>query len=224
MSAARVLIADPNALVRSLLRTALLQGDVTVIAETGTIAELLELCATEQPDVVVTNSDLDGGVIDPHVIALVDDGSRVIVLTRDPSPERLTALLAAGVSGYLLREVDPDAVVDAVHAVARGDIALHPVAASTVVDQWRRMRVSAGGSTVGNQRLALTPREVDVLAAMADGLSTKGIARRLGVAVKTVENHKTRVFDKLGVRTQAHAVATAIGQGLLATETIRGGV
>src|SRR5205809_513286 len=118
MSAARVLIADPNALVRSLLRTALLQGGVTVVAETGTVD-------------------------------------------------------------------------DAVRAVARGDIALHPVAAATVVDQWRRLRVGAGGSTVGNQRLALTPREVDVLAAMADGLSTKGIARRLGVAVKTVENHKT---------------------------------
>jgi DNA-binding NarL/FixJ family response regulator len=218
MSSARVLIADPNALVRSLLRVALLRGDLTVVAETGTLAELLELCATEQPDVVVTNSDYDDGAIDRHVVGLVDDGGRVVVLTRDPSPERLTALLAAGVSGYLLREVDPDAVADAVRAVARGDIALHPVAASTVVDQWRRMRNSvATGTAAGNHRLALTPREVDVLTAMADGLSTKAIARRLGVAVKTVENHKTRVFDKLGVRTQAHAVATAIGQGLLAT-------
>jgi DNA-binding NarL/FixJ family response regulator len=224
MSSARVLIADPNALVRSLLRVAILRGALTVVAETGTLDELLELCATEEPDVLVTNSDLDGGAIDGHVASLVDDGSRVIVLTRDPSPERLTSLLAAGVSGYLLREVDPEAVVDAVHAVARGDIALHPVAASTVVDQWRRMRVSAGGTAVGNARLTLTPREVDVLAAMADGLSTKAIARRLGVAVKTVENHKTRVFDKLGVRTQAHAVATAIGQGLLATAPIREGV
>lgn len=216
----RVLIADPNALVRSLLRTAMLRGDITVVAETPSLDELLDLCAAEQPDVVVTNSDLDGGVIDGHVRALTDAGCRVVVLTRDPSPERLTAVLAAGVCGYLLREVDPESVVDAVLAVANGDIALHPVAASTVVDQWRRMRDNVGGRNVANDRLTLTPREVDVLAAMVDGLSTKGIARRLGVAVKTVENHKTRVFDKLGVRTQAHAVAIAIGQGLLVPEGV----
>ena len=202
----------------------MLRGDITVVAETPSLDELLELCETEAPDVVVTNSDLDGGVIDGHVRALTEAGSRVVVLTLDPSPERLTAVLAAGVCGYLLREVNPEAVVDAVLAVANGDIALHPVAASTVVDQWRRMRDNVGGGAVANERLILTPREVDVLTAMADGLSTKGIARRLGVAVKTVENHKTRVFDKLGVRTQAHAVATAIGQGLLATLPVPEGV
>jgi DNA-binding CsgD family transcriptional regulator len=63
---------------------------------------------------------------------------------------------------------------------------------------------------------SLTVREHDVLVAMADGLPAKSIARRLGMAVKTVENHKIRIYDKLGVRTQAHAVAVAIGQGLLA--------
>src|SRR4051812_6861054 len=105
----------------------MLRGAMTVVGETHALPELIELCAGEQPDVVVTNSDLEGGVIDPHLPSLLGDGSRVVVLTTDPSPERLTHLLANGVSGYLLREVDPDAVVDAVHAVARGDIALHPV-------------------------------------------------------------------------------------------------
>src|SRR5689334_17409096 len=106
MPHARVLIADPNALVRSLLRTAMLRGDITVVAETPSLDELLDLCAAEEPDVVVTNSDLGGGVIDAHVQALSEAGCRVVVLTRDPSPERLTAVLAAGVCGYLLREVD----------------------------------------------------------------------------------------------------------------------
>ena len=86
-------------------------------------------------------------------------------------------------------------------------------AASLVVDQWRRLR---GAGNESNDRLALTPREIEILAAMADGLSNKAIARRLGVVVKTVENHKIRVFDKLGVKTQAHAVALAISHGLLA--------
>ena len=221
MSTVRVLLADQNALVRGLLRATMLRGGLTVVGETHELHELLELCDGEAPDVIVTSADLDGGAIDAHLPMLLGDRSRVIVLTTDPSPERLTALLAAGVSGYLLRELDPDHVVDAVYAVARGDIALHPVAASTVVDQWRRLRRNATAG-MANERLALTPREADVLAAMADGLSTKAIARRLGVAVKTVENHKTRVFDKLGVRTQAHAVAIAIGQGLLATPVTEG--
>lgn len=219
---ARVLIADPNRVVRSLLRVALVRGEaIVVVGETGNVDELVELCGSERPDVVVTNSDLDGGTIDGRVATVLAGGARVVVLTRDPSPERLTGLLAAGVAGYLLRELNPDAVAEAVVAVAGGDIVLHPVAASTVVDQWRRMR---GDVAPANDRLVLTPRENDVLSAMADGLSTKAIARRLGVAVKTVENHKTRVFDKLGVRTQAHAVATAIGQGLLASELAREGV
>jgi DNA-binding NarL/FixJ family response regulator len=218
MAAPRILLADPNALVRSLLRVALEKASVVIVAETDSLQGLLELAGDERPDVIVTNSDLDGGAIDASVAGLIAAGSRVLVITRDPSPERLTYLLEFGVSGYLLREVEPAGVVEAVLAVARGDAALHPVAASTVLDQWRRLRSSGALPHNGNERSTLTPRELDVLGAMADGLSTKAIARRLGVAVKTVENHKTRVFDKLGVRTQAHAVAIAIGQGMLAQE------
>src|SRR5258705_11024932 len=108
---ARVLLADPNALVRSLLRMAMLRGELTVVGETSTLDELLELCACERPDVVVTNSDFDDGAIDAQLPTLLAGDLRVIVLTRDPSPERLTALLAAGLSGYLLREVEPYAGV-----------------------------------------------------------------------------------------------------------------
>ena len=209
----RVVLADADLLVRSLLRVALSARDVTIVGETGDLHELRELCVDELPAVVVTNANLDGGPIDGSLAALAACGARVLVLTTDPSPERLTHLLGAGVSGYLLREVAHDAVLDAVRAVAAGQVPLHPTAAATVVDQWRRFRENGPAA---NDRLVLTTRELEVLAAMADGLSTKGIAGRLGVAVKTVENHKTRVFDKLGVRSQAHAVATAIGQGLLA--------
>lgn len=217
----RVVLADPNTLVRSLLRVALSKPGVTVVAETAELSELLELCRTERPDVVVTNSSFPGGQLEPHLGGVLAGGSKVLVLTDDPSPERLVGMLAAGISGYLLRDVGTETLVDAVLHVAAGEVALHPVAASTVVDQWRRLR---GDAPSTNQRLVLTARELDVLAAMVDGLSTKGIARRLGVAIKTVENHKTRVFDKLGVRSQAHAVATAISQGLLSEARVPEGV
>src|SRR5207249_11530563 len=98
-------------------------------------------------------------------------------------------------------------------AVRDGAAALHPVAAGTILSQWRRLRVAQSAMT----RNSLTPRESEILAAMADGHAAKAIARQLGVALKTVENHKIRIFDKLGARSQAQAVALAIGQGLLPT-------
>jgi DNA-binding NarL/FixJ family response regulator len=85
-----------------------------------------------------------------------------------------------------------------------------------LLEQWRRLRDAGRIGTVGGGvSPSLTVREMDVLVAMADGLPAKAVARRLGVAVKTVENHKIRIYDKLGVRTQAHAVSLAISQGLL---------
>ncbi len=214
MAAVRVILAEPSALIRSLLRVALSSGGAAVVGETTSVIEMLELVDTERPDVVIANCVLRDGDLDPHLAGLASSGVRVLVLARDASPERLTGLLVGGAFGYLLHDSAPDSIVEAVEAVARGDIALHPIAASVIVDQWRRLRGDTGRS---NERLELTPREVEVLSAMVDGLSNKAIARRLGVAVKTIENHKTRVFDKLGVRTQAHAVGLAISQGLLAT-------
>jgi DNA-binding NarL/FixJ family response regulator len=92
-------------------------------------------------------------------------------------------------------------------------MALNPPVVTLILEQWRRLRaqpVQFGA----RRRPVLTPRELDVLAAMTEGLAAKAIAARLGVALKTVENHKIRVFDKLGVRTQAHAVTVAMAYGL----------
>ncbi|MEN3274016.1 MAG: hypothetical protein V7636_2777 [Actinomycetota bacterium] len=209
-----VLVADPSALVRTLLVSLLRDAGLDACEANGDRKQLLALLGTRPFDVLVTNADLVGGPIDDMVTHLCD-GVRVIVFTADRSPERLTMLLERGVCGYLLREIEPSAVVDAVRAVLDGDVALHPAVATTVVEQWRTLRRTCAQGSRTSPRLTLTRREHDVLTAMADGLSTKAIARQLGVAIKTVENHKTRVFDKLGVRSQAHAVATAISHGLL---------
>jgi DNA-binding NarL/FixJ family response regulator len=210
----RVLLADQDPLARNLLRVVCDRSRIPVIAEAATVDDLLELCLFERPDVVVTASEI-GTRIDDVLPAVVASGARVVVVCDDRSPERLTTILDSGVSGVLSRESTPEAVVEAVLAVASGEAALHPGAAVTLLHQWRVLRRE--GNSVGlSPRAALTPREQDVLMAMADGLSTKAIARRLGVAIKTVENHKTRVFDKLGVCNQAHAVSLAIGQGMVA--------
>jgi two-component system nitrate/nitrite response regulator NarL len=93
-------------------------------------------------------------------------------------------------------------------------VPLDPRVAATLVEQWREMRGDGPDPAPTGGRLSA--RELDVLAGMSRGETTKGVARTLGVSVKTIENHKTRIFAKLGVRSQAEAVAVAIGRGLLA--------
>jgi len=211
----RVLLADHDPLSRDLLRLVCGRFQICVIAEATTTEDLLELCESEQPDVVLTSSEVEAP-IDAVLEALVATGARVLVLSDDRSPERLTSMLEKGASGYLLHDSAPESIAEAVLSVAAGEAALHPAAAVTLLQQWRALRRDGNRGGL-NPRVSLTPREHDVLVAMADGLSTKAIARRLGTAVKTVENHKIRVFDKLGVSSQAHAVSLAIGQGLVTT-------
>lgn len=140
-------------------------------------------------------------------------GAKAIVLDVDASPETMMRCLLSGASGYvLLQEVEPDQLVRSVRQVAGGGAALHPGAAAVVLQQWRALR---GEPDALRPQAALTDREREVLRAFADGLATKAVATRLGVAAKTVENHKTRIFTKLGARNQAHAVGIAVEHGLL---------
>lgn len=211
--APRVVIAHEDDLVRDILGLACALGDVVVVGEAQTYDELLHHCAAAQPDVTVTADRLGGILVEEALSALVGTGTRVIVLSGDPSPERLGELLARELCGYLSHDAGPDEVVGAIRAVARGEVALNPEVLSTILHQWRRMR--AQPVSVGSRRRpSLTPRELDILAAMSDGLAAKAIALRLGVALKTVENHKIRIFEKLGVRSHAHAVTVAFAYGL----------
>ena len=211
----RVVLAERDALARSLLRWVCAGDGLHVVGETTTAVGVLELCRTEQPDVALLAGAVAAAELDSVLDAILATGARVAVVSSDPSPERVTALLERGVSGYLRQDVSPRQLADALHAVAGGAVALHPAAAGTILEQWRLLRDAHGPCSLV-PRVTLTRRERDVLAAMTEGMSGKAIARHLGVALKTVENHKIHIFDKLGVRTQAHAVSLAIGQGLLA--------
>lgn len=210
----RVALADREAFARNLLRTACAVGGIAVVAETASVGELVDLCRRDVPHVAVVAGSLGDDVVDLCVEELRGMGVPVVVLSDDRSPERQTSVLARGAAGYLLHDTSPTQVVEAIRAVAGGAAALDPSVAATILEQWRWFRDERRDRNTA-RGIDLTVRERDVLRAMADGLATKAIALRLGIAVKTVENHKIRVFDKLGVRTQAHAVSMAIGQGLL---------
>lgn len=212
----RLVTAHRRAFVRDVLRISGAARKIFVVGEALSAADLVERCRREQPDVVYAEDRFDdGSEIESVLVLLMTTGARVIVVCDDPSPERLTRILSLGAHGYLRHDTTPEQVLDAVESVAGGAAVLGPAATATVLEQWRHLRQQPLGG-VPALPASLTVREMDVLEAMADGLPAKAIARRLGVAVKTVENHKIRIYDKLGVRTQAHAVASALSQGLLA--------
>jgi DNA-binding NarL/FixJ family response regulator len=213
MSRASVLIANRDRLIRDILRLACARHEIDVVGEVDSAESLRRVCLGVRPAVVITADRLGLDPVDDVVADVLATGAKVIVLSADPSPERLAGLLSLGVSGYLFHDAAPDEVAAGVLAVARGAAVLNPTAAAMVLNQWRRLRAEPGAGA--RRIIPLTPREADVLAALVDGLPTKGIAQRLAMATKTVENHKIRIFDKLGVRTQAHAVSVAISNGLV---------
>jgi DNA-binding NarL/FixJ family response regulator len=213
MAGPTVLLADADVLSRDILRLACARQEIEVIAEVDTTIELRVLTRALEPAVVITADCLGEDPIDPVLPDILGTGAKVVVVSADPSSDRLANLLADGVSGYLLHDAAPDEVAAGVHAVARGAAVLNPTAAAMILNQWRRLRSSP--AAVRRRPSALTPRETDVLAALVDGLPTKAIANRLSMANKTVENHKIRIFDKLGVRTQAHAVTVALSNSLV---------
>lgn len=210
----RVVIAHRSTVIRDVVRLLGASRAVVVAGEASRPADLAGLCRSERPDVVIAEATFqDGTQIESLLADVQAAGARALVVDGDPSPERLTRVLLAGATGYLHDDASLEQVVEAIGVVATGGSVLGPSAAATILEQWRRLRENQEAPETSTG--ALTARERDVLVALAEGLGAKSIARRLGVAVKTVESHKFRIFEKLGVHTQAHAVSVAITHGLL---------
>lgn len=186
-----------------------LSGRAEVVGDTPYGAVAVELAEFLLPDVAVAGELLGDGLLDHFLPELVRVGCRVLLVVDDLSTDRLADLVGQGLAGVCTTDDGLMAVADAVLQVATGGVVLPPPLAATVVTQWRSSRRTLG--TEAERSLSL--RELEVLNAMADGLSIKATARLLGVATKTVENHRTRIFSKLGVRNQAQLMGErAVGQ------------
>lgn len=207
-----VLIADDHPVVRQGLRVLLsLHADIEVVGEAGDGPEAVELAAAVAPDVILLDLKLPG-LDGLGVLAELRDRNlpaRVLVLTSVGDPASVTVAMRAGAAGFLYKDVDPDALVRAVRSVHDGHTVLAPEAARTLVGSRSRATAVSG---LG----ALTAREREVLAQIAEGRSNREIARLLHVSEKTVKTHVSAVLAKLGVadRTQAalHAVRNSPAQ------------
>ena len=202
----RVLIADDHPVVRQGLRVLLsLEDDIEVVGEAGDGAEAVELAAALVPDVILLDLKLPGldglGVL----AELRDRGlpARTLVLTSVADQASVTVAMRAGAAGFLYKDVDPDALVRAVRSVHDGNTVLAPEAAGSLVRSRARSAAVAGFE-------ALTAREREVLAQVAEGRSNREIARLLHMSEKTVKTHVSSVLAKLGVADRTQAALYAV--------------
>lgn len=194
----RVLVVDDHAVVRRGLVQLLGQADgIEVVGQAADGAEAVTAQASDPADVVLMDLQMAGmdGVSATRALVEADPQVQVLVLTSFSDTDRILGALDAGALGYVLKDAEPDELIGAVRAVARGESPLHPRAARLLLTARRG----------GPRGAALTPREREVLALVREGLANKQIARRLGISERTVKAHLTAIFAALGVqdRTQA---------------------
>ncbi|WP_248962345.1 response regulator [Sphaerisporangium perillae] len=209
----RVLIADDHPIVRQGLRTFLdLQGDLEVVGEAADGAEAVALVGALSPDVLLL--DLKMPVLDGLGALRELSGQglrmRVIVLTSVSDRDDVAPAMRAGASGFLYKDVDPAALVQAVRSVHGGQILLAPEAAEAMLSG----PSSSDQAAVPAPFAVLTDREREVLALIASGRSNREIARHLVVAEKTVKTHVSNVLMKLGVQDRTQAALYAVRHGL----------
>ncbi len=212
--ALRILIADDHALVRAGFRSLLEEmPEVQVVAEAADGSEALRLVGEVKPDLALLDISMPGlnGLDLAERIAAGHPRTRVIILSMHVDDEYVRRALAAGASGYVLKKSDRSELEAAVRAVARGEIWLAPPLTQRVAAAYAR------DSRPGEQRL--TPRQREVLQLIAEGLSTKEIAQRLEVSVKTVESHRSELMERLDIHGIAGLVRYAIRVGIIQPET-----
>jgi DNA-binding NarL/FixJ family response regulator len=213
----RVLIADDQALVRAGFRMIIDdQPDMAVVGEAGDGAEAVELARRLLPQVVLMDvrmPNMDGLEATRRLASLPIQPLRVVILTTYDLDEYVFDALAAGASGFLLKDVPPEDLVRAVRVTANGDALLAPSVTRRLVEAFAKRPVISKESS---QRLAaLTDRETEVLRLLARGLSNAEIAGTLFLGESTVKTHVGHVLDKLEARDRVQAVIFAYEAGLV---------
>ena len=212
----RVLVVDDQALVRGGFRLILeSQQDLAVVGEAQNGKEALALARELGPDVVLMDVRMPGmdGLEAARQMLARPNAPRVLMLTTFDLDEYVYDALRAGASGFLLKDVRPEQLADAVRVVAAGETLLAPAITRRLVEQY--VRRSRPGTATPDVLRSLTDRELDVLRLMARGRSNAEIASTLFLSEATIKSHITHMFSKLSVRDRAQAVVLAYESGLV---------
>lgn len=216
MSPVRIVLADDHVLLRAGLRKLLdtIEG-VTVAGEADDGLALLALATELQPDMVLMDIAMPGlnGLEAAARLAKSMPRTKVLILSMHQSEEYVRQALKSGASAYLLKDAAPVELELAIRAVLRGETYLSPAVSRGVVSDYvQRLREAPDAGS------GLTPRQTEVLQLIAEGLSTKDIARRLDLSVKTVETHRTQLMRQLDIHEIAGLVRYAMRIGLVSPD------
>lgn len=211
MTRARILLVDDHAIVRAGLRALLGDApDMEVVAEAADGAQAVTLAQEHRPDIVIMDIAMQAlnGLEATARIRERDPRIRIVILSMHNSREYVTQALKAGASAYLLKDAAPLELELALRAVLRGDTYLSPAVSTQVIHDYL-------GRDAKKTDQPLTPRQREVLLHIAQGHSTKEIAHRLLVSVKTVETHRMQLMERLGINDIPGLVRYAIREGLI---------
>ena len=205
----RILIVDDHAVVRKGLAMVLrLEPSLEVVGEAENGRAGLESAKRFQPDIIL--ADLVMPEMDGQAMALAlrksDPKIKVMMLTGTEVDDRVYDLVAAGIEGYVLKNIEPGELVRAIHAVVNGEAYLHPGVMKKVLSRLQPQPASA---------ISLTPRELEVLEWMATPNTYKQIAKQLSVSEETIRSHAKNILEKMSQPNRAQAVLTAMRMGLI---------
>lgn len=211
----RLLLADDHVVVRSGLRM-LLQAreDIEIVGEAENGREAVEKVRALQPDVVLMDVQMPdmNGIDATRRIKEVSPRTAVLALTMHEDDHYFFEMLHAGASGYVPKRAAPDELVKAIHTVSQGNVFLYPSLATRLVQDYLQ-RAEAGDQPLVQDDL--TPRELEVLTLIAEGLTNAEIADRLVISVKTVDRHRENLMRKLNLHHRIDLVKYALKMGLI---------
>ncbi|MCL5995289.1 MAG: response regulator transcription factor [Chloroflexi bacterium] len=215
----RVLLVDDHTILRSGLRMLLdNQAQVKVVGEAGNGREALQLAQSLQPDLILLDLSMPGlnGIEALPVLRKLAPAARILILTMHDDEGYLRQALQKGASGYVLKKAADSELLNAVQAVMRGEVYIHPamtrgLLGGLIADEAVETPADENAGPWGS----LSDREYEVLRLVARGHTNAEIAERLIISIKTVETYRARGMEKLGLRTRAQLVQAAVAKGLL---------
>ena len=211
----RVLIAEDHALMREGTRRILeQQPDIVVVGEAADGISALEMATRLQPDVAMLDIRMPGltGIEVTRQLRDCTSDVKVLIVSAFDDDDYVRAMFQAGASGYMLKTIGADELVEAVRRVSAGETVIHPVIAQKVA------RLLTQPSHARPEDVHLTEKELEVLGLVCQGLRNKEIARHLGISVRTVEGHLDSIFARLGLRSRTEAAMYAASHGWFTEE------
>ena len=212
-----VLIADDQPMVRAGLRMILeLEPDIDIVGEAADGEEAVSLAAQTAPDVILMDvrmPHLDGLEATRRIVRGREDGPRVLILTTFDLDAYVYEALQSGASGFVLKDIQPEKLVDAIHVIAEGAALLSPTVTRRLIEEFVR-RPPEVVTPPPRELEQLTARESEILRLVARGLSNAEIAAQAFVSEPTVKTHVARILMKLGLRDRVQVVVYAYEHGL----------